>query len=71
MRLDDESASPSRRNADQVEADEKAHAKHVADLVKRGIVKLGKSGPPLKEILAPGPAAPNALKALRWSRRKR
>lgn len=51
------------------EPDEAAHSRHVADLVKRGVVKLGKPGPPLDEILKPGPAAPNALKALRWARK--
>ena len=68
MKLDDEDA-PAHRPADAPEGTDKAHKKHVAELVKRGRVKPGKSGPPLDEILTPGPSAPSALKALRWSRR--
>jgi hypothetical protein len=50
------------------DTDDEALARHVDGLVKRGRVEPGKSGPPVAEILRPGPAAPSAQKALRWGR---
>ena len=46
-------------------------AQHVAKLVARGALRLGKSGPPNPELLRPGPKAPNAQKAIRWMMRTR
>ncbi len=51
------------------QAEDEALARHVDELVKRGRVKRGKAGPPLAEILRPGPAAPGAQRALRWGRK--
>lgn len=36
-------------------------AKHVAELVRRGMLKLGRPGPALPELLRPGPSAPHIL----------
>lgn len=44
-------------------------AKHVATLVARGALSLGKPIP--AELLTPGPAAPNSRKAIRWMMRGR
>jgi len=41
-------------------------AKHVAKLVARGALQLGKPIPP--ELLTPGPPAPGAHKLIRWTR---
>ncbi len=46
-------------------------AKHVAKLVAKGALKLGKSGPPNPELLRPGPKSPNGQKAIRWIMRGR
>ncbi len=45
-------------------------AKHVAELVAKGMLSLGK-GPIPPELLTPGPKAPNARKAIRWMMRGR
>ena len=46
-------------------------AKHVAGLVARGALRLGKPGPIPPELLRPGPKAPNSQKAIRWLMRGR
>ena len=43
-------------------------AKHVAKLVARGMLTLGKLGPAIPEILRPGPPAPGLHKLIRWTR---
>lgn len=46
-------------------------AKHVAKLVARGLLTLGKPGPIPDELFEPGPPGPNARKATRWMKRGR
>ncbi len=46
-------------------------AKHVAELVAKGMLTLGKTGPIPPELLTPGPPGPNARKATRWMKRGR
>ncbi len=46
-------------------------AKHVAKLVARGALQLGKPGPALAELLRPGPKIPGVQRALRADRRSR
>ena len=43
-------------------------AKHVARLVAKGMLTLGRLGPPIPEILRPGPPAPGLHKLIRWTR---
>lgn len=64
-------ASPkrARRGRPAERSDEDAELKaHVAELVAAGRVKPGRAGPPLKEILRPGPRARSASEAVRWAR---
>jgi hypothetical protein len=46
-------------------------AKHVAKLVAEGTLRLGKGGPPIPELLRPGPPAPGAHKLIHWTRHGR
>jgi hypothetical protein len=69
MKLKSDKVKKRRGASAPTDPDDEALARHVAELVKRGRVKRGKAGPPLAEILRPGPAAPGAQKALRWSRK--
>ncbi len=51
------------------EVEKKAHEEHVAKLVRLGRVRLGTGGPPLPELLKPGPPCKgDAQKAVRWAR---
>jgi len=51
------------------EAEEKAHEQHVAKLVKLGIVRLGTGGPPIPELLKPGPRLKGDVqRAVRWAK---
>lgn len=46
-------------------------AKHVAKLVARGVLQLGKPGPALADLLRPGPKIAGVQRALRADRRSR
>jgi hypothetical protein len=61
--------TPETADLDENEEEDETLKAHVAKLIRRGRVKPGKSGPPLEELLRPGPSAPSALKALRWARK--
>jgi len=51
--------------------DDEHDRKHVADLIARGLLKPGKRGPPIPELLEPGPRVPGASKLLTEERRLR
>jgi len=51
------------------EEEKKAHEEHVAKLVKRGRVRLGTGGPPIPELLKPGPRCKGDVQAaVRWAK---
>jgi hypothetical protein len=57
--------------ADLDESEEAILKAHIEKLVKVGRVVIGKGGPPIPELLRPGPRVPNASRAITQDRRKR
>lgn len=51
--------------------DDERERKHVADLIARGLLKPGKGGPPIPELLEPGPRVPGASELVLEERRLR